>query len=117
MTPRSYSRTVEDRLAVRSVRATNGERSHPLAGDRLIDESAATLTHAITIGAAPADVWPWLVQMGAGARAGWYSYDRLDNGGERSAERIVAGLQTTARDRAARRVAGDGCAGSQGGPA
>ena len=26
-------------------------------------------------------VWPWLVQMGYG-RAGWYSYDQLDMGGE-----------------------------------
>jgi hypothetical protein len=32
-------------------------------------------------------VWPWLVQMGCD-RAGWYSWDRLDNGGTPSAERI-----------------------------
>jgi hypothetical protein len=29
-----------------------------------------------------------VVQMGCG-RAGWYSHDRLDNGGRPSAERIV----------------------------
>jgi hypothetical protein len=32
--------------------------------------------------------------MGAGSRAGWYSFDVLDNGGERSAERIVPELQS-----------------------
>jgi hypothetical protein len=31
--------------------------------------------------------------MGGGSRAGWYSYDLLDNGGQRSAERIVPELQ------------------------
>jgi hypothetical protein len=38
-------------------------------------------------------VWPWLVQMGAGSRAGWYSYDWLDNGRRPSATRIVPELQ------------------------
>jgi hypothetical protein len=32
-------------------------------------------------------VWPWLVQMGGG-RAGWYSWDRLDNNGKPSADRM-----------------------------
>jgi hypothetical protein len=41
-----------------------------------------------TIDAPPAAVWPWLVQMGCG-RAGWYSYDLLDNGRRPSAEQIV----------------------------
>jgi hypothetical protein len=34
--------------------------------------------------------------MGAGTRAGWYSYDRLDNGGQPSASRIVPELQQLA---------------------
>jgi hypothetical protein len=34
--------------------------------------------------------------MGAGSRAGWYSYDLLDNGRRQSADHIVAGLQTIA---------------------
>jgi hypothetical protein len=33
-------------------------------------------------------VWPWLVQIGC-QRAGWYSYDLLDNGGQPSADRIL----------------------------
>jgi hypothetical protein len=49
-------------------------------------------TNAITIGARPSEIWPWLVQVGC-RRAGWYSYDGLDNGGLRSADRIVPELQ------------------------
>ena len=47
----------------------------------------------MTIRRAPRDVWPWLVQMGAGSRAGWYSYDWLDNGRQPSAGRTVPELQ------------------------
>ena len=35
---------------------------------------------AVTIDARPSAVWPWLVQMGCD-RGGFYSWDRLDNGG------------------------------------
>jgi len=35
-------------------------------------------TRAITIGAAPEQIWPWLLQWGQG-RGGWYSYDWLEN--------------------------------------
>jgi hypothetical protein len=42
--------------------------------------------------ARPEHVWPWLVQIGFN-RAGWYSYDLLDNLGRRSAERIIPELQ------------------------
>lgn len=76
-----------------SVRATSAERSQPLPGDNLIAEPLASLTHAITIDRPARDVWPWLTQMGAGSRAGWYSYDMLDNGRQRSQERIVPELQ------------------------
>ena len=75
-----------------SVRASADEKARPLAGDALIQEPIAALTHAITIGAEPRDVWPWLAQMGAG-RAGWYSYDFLDNGGQPSTDRIVPEYQ------------------------
>jgi hypothetical protein len=34
-----------------------------------------------------------LMQMGAGSRGGWYSYDWLDNGRKPSASRIVPELQ------------------------
>lgn len=51
-------------------------------------------THGITIDAPPDAVWPWLVQMGCD-RAGWYSHDRLDNGGRPSADRILPEDQGT----------------------
>lgn len=78
---------------VRSVAATADEQVRQLPGDALIAEAAGQLTHAITIQRPRRDVWPWLVQMGAGSRAGWYSYDRLDNGGKPSAQRIIPSLQ------------------------
>ena len=66
-------------------------------GDNLIAEPLVSLTHAITIDRPARDVWPWLTQMGAGSRAGWYSYDVLDNGRQPSEERIVPELQHLAR--------------------
>jgi len=75
--------------------ATAEEQVEPLPGDDLLPvESGAT--HAITIAAPPAAVWPWLAQMGYG-RAGWYSHDRLDNAGRPSAEEIRSELQAIAR--------------------
>ena len=79
-----------------SVRATREERTRGLPGDELIAEPIASLNHAITIGRPRHDVWPWLAQMGAGNRAGWYSYDLLDNGCRPSAARIVPELQSLA---------------------
>lgn len=78
----------------KSVRASGWERTRPLPGDELIPEPIASLTHATTILRRPSKVWPWLVQMGAGTPAGWYSYDFIDNGRHRSADRIVPDLQT-----------------------
>jgi hypothetical protein len=77
----------------RSVRAAVDERTRALPGDERIPAALDTLTHAITIRRPPRDVWPWLVQMGAGTRAGWYSYDWIDNARQPSAARIVPELQ------------------------
>jgi hypothetical protein len=79
------------RLWHRRWGATRLEAAGPLPGDDLVPGGSAT-TRAITIDAPPEAVWPWLVQIGWG-RAGWYSYDRIDNDGEPSASRIVAQLQ------------------------
>ncbi len=76
-----------------SVRATIDERVRRLPGDERIPQALDMLTHGVTIRRAPRDVWPWLVQMGAGSRGGWYSYDWLDNGRQPSAARIVPALQ------------------------
>src|SRR5262245_47080985 len=79
--------------SVRSVRATSRERTFPLPGDSLIAHPAHTLTYAITVACPRHEVWPWLAQTGSGTRAGWYSYDRLDNGGHPSADCILRRLQ------------------------
>jgi hypothetical protein len=67
--------------------ATVEEVKRPYPGADLIPGGRRSSTMAATIEAEPARVWPWLVQMGYD-RAGWYSWDRLDNGGVRSADRI-----------------------------
>ena len=77
----------------RSVRPTREEKTRALPGDERIPEAIDTLTHGVTIRRPPRDVWPWIVQMGAGTRAGWYSYDCLDNGRQPSASRIMPELQ------------------------
>ena len=82
-------------MKARLIRATPWERTRPLPGDDCIANPIETITHAITIHARRRDVWPWLAQMGAG-RAGWYSYDRLDNGGHPSAAEIVPWFQDIA---------------------
>lgn len=76
-----------------SVRTSRLEKTKPLPCDELIQDPIGSLTHAVTIRRAPHDVWPWLAQMGAGSRAGWYSYDFIDNGRHPSATRIVPDLQ------------------------
>lgn len=78
---------------MRSVHATAIEHNRVLPGDDLIANPSGAMTHAITIAQPPVHVWPWLVQMGAG-RAGWYSYDWIDNGRQKSARRINPELQT-----------------------
>lgn len=67
--------------------ATEEEVAGPYPGSDLVSGGKRSATMAVTINAPPSRLWPWLVQMGCG-RAGWYSWDRLDNGGAPSAERI-----------------------------
>ena len=75
--------------------ATKEEAARPLPGDELVAKADYVATRAITIDAPPRDVWPWLVQIDSG-RAGWYSYDRLDNAGVPSATEIIPELQRLA---------------------
>ncbi|MGD0694580.1 MAG: hypothetical protein ABSB82_06960 [Terriglobia bacterium] len=58
--------------------ATGEEARQPLPGDDLVVIPRLQATHAVTINAPPAQIWPWLVQMGQG-RGGLYSYDWLEN--------------------------------------
>lgn len=86
-------------LRNRSVLATVSELDAVLPGDDLLSAPTArhspigSLTNAITIERPPHEVWPWIAQMGAGSRGGWYSYDFLDNRHHQSASRIVPELQ------------------------
>ena len=75
--------------------ASDEEVQQPYPGAGLIPGGRRGATMAVTIDAPPSRVWPWLVQMGCD-RAGWYSWDRLDNGGVPSAERIHAEWQNLA---------------------
>jgi proline iminopeptidase len=67
----------------------------PFPGGDIIPGAARSATMAVTIDAAPAEVWAWLVQMGVD-RAGWYSWDRLDNFGRRSADTVHSEWQEIA---------------------
>jgi hypothetical protein len=80
-------------MVAATCRATTLEKRSALPVDALVPEPIFASTHAITIDAPPEQVWPWIAQMGAG-RAGWYSWDTIDNGGTPSANRIVPEFQT-----------------------
>jgi hypothetical protein len=71
---RPWWRRAPESLAVARRRvpwtATAEERRMPLPGDELVPSPVVVTTHAVTITAAPQQVWPWLVQTGHG-RAGF----------------------------------------------
>lgn len=58
--------------------ATEAEVQEPLPGDDVVPNPKHQATHAITINAPVADVWPWLVQIGQN-KGGFYSYSSLEN--------------------------------------
>jgi hypothetical protein len=72
--------------------AARQEVGRSMPGDEIVPRPIFNATRAVTIDARPEDIWPWIVQIGFG-RAGWYSYDLLDNLGRHSSERIVPELQ------------------------
>ena len=71
------------------------EVAGPYPGADIVPEGRRGATMAVTIDAPPEQVWPWLVQLG-GDRAGWYSWDRLDNGGRPSAREVRPEWQSLA---------------------
>jgi hypothetical protein len=74
--------------------ATDKEVGRAMPGDDLPPVASST-TRAVSVAAPPEQVWPWLPQIGYG-RAGWYSYDWIDNDGHPSADRIIPELQELA---------------------
>jgi hypothetical protein len=72
--------------------ATDEEVRRPMPGDGLVSSPSFDATRAVTVQAPPRSIYPWIVQMGM-TRAGWYSYDLLDNLGRPSARRLIPELQ------------------------
>ena len=72
--------------------ATDAEVDGDMPGDEIVPQAGFCATRAVTIEAPPESVWPWLVQVGFG-RAGFYSYDLLDNVGRPSADCILPDCQ------------------------
>jgi len=72
--------------------STDEEIARPMPGDEVLEQPTFNATRAVTIDARPEEIWPWLVQIGY-RRAGFYSYDRLDNDGIPSSERILSQYQ------------------------
>ncbi len=75
--------------------ATAEEVGRTMAGDELLADPELNATRAIEINAPPEQIWPWIVQMGY-KRAGFYGFDKLDNGGQPSAKRIIPEYQNLA---------------------
>jgi len=73
--------------------ATDNEIKRTMPGDDIVGKPSFNATRAVTINAPAENIYPWIVQMGV-SRAGWYSYDLLDNLGRPSAESILTKHQT-----------------------
>jgi hypothetical protein len=77
--------------------ATDEEAARAMPGDDLVPEPTYVTNRAITIAAAPSEVWPWLAQMGEYPRAGFYSYawpEQLQGMHIANARRLLPGFQT-----------------------
>lgn len=68
--------------------ATAIEIKRPMPGDEIVVKPTFNATRAVSINAIAENIYPWIIQMGV-TRAGWYSYDLLDNLAKRSAEVII----------------------------
>ena len=72
--------------------ATADEVARPMVGDGLVTNPTFNATRAVTVNAPAERIWPWIVQIGY-KKAGFYSWDILDNDGIPSAERIILEYQ------------------------
>jgi len=63
-----------------------------MPGDDVVRSPTFVATRAVTIHADPARIWPWIIQIGY-KKAGFYSWDILDNDGVSSAQRIIPEYQ------------------------
>ena len=74
------------------IAASKEEKSMTLPGDDVILNAKGRVTYAINIRESPQEVFPWIKQMGC-RKGGWYSYDKIDNGGKPSAREIIQKFQ------------------------
>jgi len=72
--------------------ATGDEVHGAMPGDEVVRRAQFNATRAVTVDAPPERVWPWIAQLGY-RRAGFYTYDLIDNASQRSAERILEEYQ------------------------
>ena len=79
-------------MGITNLTASAEEQCSAMPADSIIPKPMYSETRAITISAPVERIWPWLVQMGSG-RAGWYAFDRIDNGGRPSAKSILPQFQ------------------------
>jgi hypothetical protein len=72
--------------------ATHREVQQIMVGDGIVMDPTFNATRAVTINASPEQIWPWIIQIGY-KKAGFYSYDILDNDGIHSSEDIIPAYQ------------------------
>jgi hypothetical protein len=72
--------------------ATDDEIKRSIPGDDIVISPSFNATRTVTINAPAENIYPWIVQMGVN-RAGWYSYDLLDNLARKSAKIILPEYQ------------------------
>ncbi len=68
--------------------ATDEELARAMPGDEDVRTPSFAATRGVTVHAPPEAIYPWIVQIGM-TRAGWYSYDLLDNLGRPSARQLL----------------------------
>ena len=68
--------------------ATPEEVTRAYPYDDVFERPEWSATRAVTVAARPQQIWPFLIQIGWG-RAGWYSYDSVDNGGRPSTWEVL----------------------------
>jgi hypothetical protein len=68
--------------------ATDEELDRAMPGDADVLMPSFDATRGVTVHAPPEAIYPWIVQIGM-TRAGWYSYDLLDNLGRPSARQLL----------------------------
>jgi hypothetical protein len=81
----------------RRLNATDEETARPLPFDDQVSQPTYVTNRAITVAAAPEQIWPWIAQMGELPRGGFYSYltiERLLKMKVANADRVLPGFQT-----------------------